>query len=137
MTPAVRLRGGLLVTLLALACAGAAFAFHDDRRRRVDPGPRNAGPVASADDHAATACQDLQHLQRLVADDAEASLVLRYSAAGADDANQAARLESRWLSLASGAMQIDDGLRHDDAKATALGIAITRSQCRLAGVQLR
>lgn len=85
---------------------------------------------------AAAACHDLAAVQHLVATDADRDSVLAYLAAAHQELAIAAAAEPLWLSLQSGVASLDRGLRHDDAAASELGIAIARDQCRRAGVYL-
>lgn len=94
--------------------------------------PAGSQPVQRA----AAACHDVAKVQGFVASNADRDTVFDYLKVAEAELAIAAQAEPIWISLQSGVMSIDRGLRHDDAGASELGIAIARDQCRRAGIYL-
>jgi hypothetical protein len=93
-------------------------------------------PAAPPGVQAQAACKNMDSVQRLIRADAPASQVFSYLSTATTQVGAAATGDPVWLSLQSGIQSIGTGLRSDDSRASTLGIAIVRDQCRRAGVTL-
>lgn len=94
------------------------------------------GPSARPVERAAAACRDVERVQSFVADNESRDTVFAYLQVAQQELAVAAQQEPIWISLQSGVMSLDKGLREDDSSASELGIAIARDQCRRANVYL-
>ena len=122
-------RGWVFVTL-AVAALGAALAaalaaagvFDSSSTTTLSPAvdPRRA---------AGAACRDLARVKELVLANGPADLVLSLLAVAARQATSAALADPRWLQLTSGAQELRDGVRQDNAMLAGQGFAITASSC--------
>lgn len=98
--------------------------------------PTVLGAGARPVDRAAAACRVLAQVQGFVADNEDRDTVFAYLEVAKREIATAARQDPIYISLQSGIVSIDRGLREDDAGAAELGVAIARDQCRRADVYL-
>lgn len=76
-------------------------------------------------------------VQRLTATNAEARRVLGVLGVARVNIEAASQQDPTWRSLRSGVEAVQQGLQRNDLEAATLGMAISRDQCRLAGVYLQ
>jgi hypothetical protein len=98
--------------------------------------PALLGPGARPIDRAGAACRVVEKVMGFVEDNEDRDTVFAFLEVAKREIGLAAEGEPIYISLQSGIVSVDKGLREDDAGATELGIAIARDQCRRANVFL-
>ena len=124
---------GLAVVLPAVSLLTWALAASDTSTPGAPPAVLVSGASGT---RAAAACRVVAQVQDFVKDDVSSGTVFEYLRVATAELDLAAQQDPKWISLQSGVLSIERGLRNNDASATELGIAIARDQCRRAGVYL-
>ena len=132
-----RRRAALVALAVGLPAVGLlTWALVAKGTSTPGPPPKVLGPVATPRVRAVAACRVVAQVQGFVAKNVASDTVFSYLDVAKRELELAAAQEPIWISLQSGVVSIDRGLREDDPGASELGIAIARDQCRSAGVRL-
>jgi len=122
-------RQWVYLTLVVVALGAAVSAALAAAGMFASSSTTTLSPAVDPPLAAATACRDLARVRELVLANGQADQVLSLLAAAARLATSAALADPRWLQLTSGAQELRDGVRQDNAMLAGQGFAITASSC--------